>query len=94
MSHKDRTIQKIKSDLTCIELKTNCDQDNPDWMEIEKVLGEADEYPPDYDGEHNKNTRVYHGKDIIFYVESKKIEIDGKTRFHEVITKVEICKHK
>jgi hypothetical protein len=61
------------------------------WKEVEENFGEPD-YAPLPSGESlSENSRVYRDKIIIFYTDRKRIKADGKTRYEEVITNLEIC---
>lgn len=66
------------------------------WTIVEDSLGEPDIYFIPYDPPHlDHNARLYKDVDIIFYTESLEHKMnDGKLRYFEKITKVEICKKK
>jgi len=81
------TLEEATSDLACIEYK-----DNLTWQEVEKLLGEPDEFPlPQPDEDLSKNARIYKSKNVIFYTKRQEIQEGGKVRFQEVITKIEVC---
>lgn len=65
------------------------------WEQVTASLGEADFYPRPGPGAGpglSKNARAYKGATVIFYVEPKAIVVDGKKRYEEVVSKVEVCK--
>jgi hypothetical protein len=84
--NRQTTLTRIKDDLNCVEISKETE-----WTDIRTVLGEADIYPIPEQDRLDKNTRIYKSKLIIFYVENQKHEIDGKIRFREVITRIELC---
>ena len=88
LPHADpKTLEEAKSGLACVEYK-----DNLTWQEVEKRLGEPDEFPLPPPGEDlSKNTRIYKDKNVIFYTERHEIQEGEKIRFQEVITKIEVC---
>jgi hypothetical protein len=82
-----KTLEEAKSGLACIEYK-----DNLTWLKVEELLGEPDEFPlPQPDEDLSKNARIYKNKKVIFYTKRQEIQEGGKVRFHEVITKIEVC---
>lgn len=55
-----KTLEESKSGLACVEYK-----DNLTWQEVEKLLGEPDEFPLPQPGEDlSKNARVYKSKNV------------------------------
>lgn len=86
---RTRTLEEIKSDLNCIVYK-----EGMTWKVIEEEFGEPD-YAPIPSGEKlSENARIYEDKTIIFCTELKKIKVDGKIRFEEVIAGLEICEER
>ena len=88
-SNKTVRLDEIKSNFNCVEYN-----DGMRWKEIEGKLGEPDYTPIPTGKSLSGNTRIYRGKFIIFYTELKKIEVEGKTRYIEVVSKTEICDKK
>lgn len=82
-----KTLEEATSGLACIEYK-----DNLTWQKVEELLGEPDEFPlPQPDEDLSKNARIYKSKKVIFYTKRQEIQEEGKVRFQEVITKIEVC---
>lgn len=64
------------------------------WKDIKETFGEADRYPIPTGESLEKNTRIYEDSVVIFHIDRKKISVDGKIRYEEVVKKVEICKER
>jgi hypothetical protein len=64
------------------------------WKIIKTAFGEPDFAPLPSGESLSKNARVYQDKVVIFHTELNKIKVNGKTRYEEVISRVEICKQK
>lgn len=88
-SNKTVKLEEFKSNLNCIEYNNGMR-----WIEIESKFGEPDYTPIPTGNSLSENTRIYKGKCIIFYTGPNKIRVEGKTRYEEVITKIEICDNK
>ncbi len=89
LSHQAVTVEDIKSGKVCFAY-----EEYVKWKEIEEKFGEPDHAPVPSGESLSENSRVYRDKIIIFYTDRKKTKIDGKTRYEEVITKLEICDKK
>jgi len=82
------TLGNLKENLNCIEYEKDMQ-----WNEIKESFGSPTNTPiPNADSELSLNTRVYKNMSVIFYTKLQKLEQDGKTRFKEVVYKVEVCK--
>ena len=88
-SKKTVYLDEVKSHLNCFTY-----QDGMRWNIIQEDFGEPDIAPVPSGESLRENTRVYEDKVIIFHTDLKPIKVDGKTRYEEIITKVEICKQK
>ncbi len=87
---KPTTLGQVKSVLNCIQYK-----EGMSWNQVSQAIGPPDIAPiPDPGPDLGKNTRVYKDKIVIFYIEMKEIKEDGKVRFHEVVTGMDVCKKK
>ena len=89
LSNKTASLDEIKSELNCFAY-----EDGVRWKIIKTAFGEPDFAPLPSGESLSKNTRVYEDKVVIFYTELNKIKVNGKTRYEEVISRVEICKQK
>jgi hypothetical protein len=84
---RPKTLRDVKVGLDCIQVINNIP-----WELVSEKLGTPDEAPlPEPGSDLTENTRMYEGKTIIFYTDLQEFKEDGKTRFHEVITNVEVC---
>jgi len=84
------TLGQVKSALDCITCK-----EGMSWSQLSQVIGPPDIAPiPEPGTDLSKNTRVYRDKTVIFYIEMKEVKEDGKVRFHEVVTGMDVCKKK
>lgn len=81
-----RTLDEIKSDIDCIVY-----QEGMKWRTVEEKFGEPDISPIPAGPKLSENTRIYKGKTLIFYTGLRKTIVDGKTRYEETITKLEVC---
>jgi hypothetical protein len=58
-------------------------------------MGSPDIAPiPEPGTDLSKNARIYKDETIIFYTEMREVKEEGKVRFQEVVTNIEICKKK
>ncbi|MGD8371514.1 MAG: hypothetical protein PVH57_13155 [Syntrophobacterales bacterium] len=89
LSNESLSLDEIKSDLNCFTY-----EDGMRWQIIKEEFGEPDLAPLPSGKGLSRNTRVYEDKVVIFHTELNKIKVDGKTRYEEIISRVEICKHK
>lgn len=84
------TLGQVKSALNCITYK-----EGMNWNQVSQAMGPPDIAPiPEPGPDLSKNTRVYKDKIIIFYIEMREVIEEGKIRFHEVVTNIEVCKEK
>jgi hypothetical protein len=83
------SLEEIRSDLNCFSY-----EDGLRWQIIKEELGEPDFAPLPSGESLSKNTRVYEDKVVIFHTELNKIRVNGKTRYEEIISSVEICEKK
>ncbi len=84
---KDRTIDDLMANLSCIEYTSEIR-----WADVTKILGEPDIYPLPSKGEPlSRNTRFYKNKSVIFYIDLKELKVGDRTRYEEVVTKAVIC---
>jgi hypothetical protein len=84
------TLGQVKSTLNCIQYK-----EGMSWNQVSQAMGPPDIAPiPEPGTDLSKNTRVYKDKIIIFYIEMREVIEEGKIRFHEVVTNIEVCKKK
>jgi len=89
LSNKTASLDEIKSELNCFVY-----EDGVRWKVIKTAFGDPD-FAPLPSGEIlSKNTRVYQDKVVIFHTELNKIKVNGKTRYEEIISRVEICTQK
>ncbi len=87
---KPTTLGQVKSTLNCIPCR-----EGMSWNQISQVMDHPDIAPiPEPGPDLSKNTRVYRDKIVIFNIEMKEIKEDGKVRFQEVVTNIEVCKEK
>lgn len=87
---KPKTLDQVRADLDCIEYKEGID-----WKQIPQKIGSPDIAPlPEPGTDLSSNTRVYENKIIIFYIERQEVKEEGKVRFQEAVTKIEVCKEK
>ena len=90
MFQKPKTLEELKVNLACVEYT-----DGMEWGKILERLGAVDIAPlPEPGSNLQANTRVYTNKWVIFSVENREFRRDGKTRFHEIANKIEVCKEK
>ena len=89
ISGKKVHLDEFKANLNCFAF-----QDGMRWKIIQENFGKPDITPLPSRESLRENTRVYEDKVIIFHTHLKPIKVDGKTRYEEVITKVEFCKQK
>lgn len=89
LSNESVFLDEIKSDLNCFAY-----EDGLRWQIIKDALGEPDFTPLPSGESLSKNTRVYQDKVVIFHTELSKIKVNEKTRYEEIISRVEICTQK
>lgn len=61
------------------------------WALVVMHLGPPDETPPPNDS-LLENDRIYHGVDVRLHVSTRKMIVEGKTRFQEVVTGVGVSR--
>lgn len=84
------TLGQVKSTLNCIQYK-----EGMSWNQVFQAMGPPDIAPiPEPGPDLSKNTRIYKDKIIIFYIEMKEVMEEGRVRFREVVTNIEVCKEK
>lgn len=88
-SNQTVRLEDIESGLNCIAY-----EEGMKWKLIQETFGEPDCAPVPSGDSLSKNARIYKDKIVIFHSELKKIKVEGKTRYEEVITKFEICETK
>ncbi len=86
---KTTTLEESKAGLDCLVYKERIR-----WKDVQERFGEPDYAPIPTREKLSQNIRIYTGKTIIFYTELKRTKVDGKIRYEEVITKLEICKER
>jgi len=87
---KPKTLDQAKAGLDCIEYKEGIG-----WGQISEKFGNPDITPlPETGTDLSRNARGYNDMTIIFYTERKEQKEGEKVRFHEVVTKIEVCKKK
>lgn len=84
-----RTPEEAKATLDCVS-----PSDDLPWEEVERQFGRPDEAPIPAPGSLFRNIRVYKGKIIIFYVDTKETTEAGRPKFVEVVKKIEVCKER
>ncbi len=87
---KPTTLDQVKSTLNCIPCRQGMN-----WNQVSRAMGPPDIAPvPEPGPDLSKNTRIYEDKIVIFYLEMREIKEEGKVRFEEVVTGMDICKKK
>lgn len=86
---KTTTLEEIKPGLNCLVYGEGIE-----WKAIEEKLGEPDYAPIPTGQKLGQNIRIYTDKTIMFHTELKRRKVDGKIRYEEIITKLEICKER
>jgi len=87
---KPTTLGQVKSALDCIGYK-----EGMSWNQVSGTIGPRDIAPlPEPGTDLSKNTRVYKDKILIFHIEMQEVIEEGKVRFREVVTDIEVCKKK
>ncbi|MDP2753225.1 MAG: hypothetical protein Q8P40_02410 [Nitrospirota bacterium] len=87
---QEQTLSQVKANLDCIEYKEGIN-----WGQISGRFGTPDVAPlPEPGMDLSRNTRIYKDKVIIFYTERQEVKEGERVRFHEVISKIELCKEK
>ncbi len=87
---KPTTLGQVKSALNCIQYK-----EGMSWNQVSQAIGPPDIAPiPEQGTDLGKNTRIYEDKILIFYVEMREVKEEGKLRFQEIVTNIEVCKEK
>jgi len=84
-----RSLEEVKASLDCVTYS-----DDLQWEQIAKPFGRADETPIPVPGSLFGNTRVYKDKIVIFYVDSKEMIEAGRSKFVEVVKRIEVCKER
>ena len=87
---KPTTLGQVKSTLNCIQYK-----EGMSWNQVSQAMGLPDITPiPQPGPDLSKNTRIFKDKIIIFYIEMKETKEEGKARFEEVVTGMDVCQKK
>ncbi|NUO09704.1 MAG: hypothetical protein HUU08_13670 [Candidatus Brocadia sp.] len=87
---KSKTLNQAKAGLDCIEYT-----EGMDWKQISEKLGAPSITPlPEPGTNLSRNARGYEDMTIIFHTERKEFKEGERVRFHEVVTKIEVCKEK
>jgi hypothetical protein len=89
ISGKRVCLDEVKSSSNCVTF-----HDGMRWKIIQENFGEPDIAPLPTGESLRENTRVYKDKVIIFHTDLKPIKVNGKTRYEEVVTEIEICEQK
>jgi hypothetical protein len=84
-----RTLEDVKSQLDCVAYS-----DEMPWEQVKTSLGREDEAPIPGPGTLFTNARVYTDKVLIFHVDTKEITEAGRSKFVEVVKKIDLCKEK
>lgn len=85
-SNKTVKYDEFKLNLNCISYEAGMH-----WKTFEESFAEPD-YTPIPTGESlSQNIRIYKDKFIFVHTELKKIKVDGRTRYEEVVNILEIC---
>lgn len=85
----DMTLSEVKEGRDCIMLSGDAVETK--WNNVQRLYGDPDIAPPPTE-DLSSNARVYRRSIVILYTGREKVMVDGKTRFHEVIKGVEMCK--
>ena len=84
------TISQVKQNLNCLEFREGIQ-----WKEAVAKIGEPDIAPfPEPGTDLSVNTRVYNNITIIFHTKRQEFKEEGKTRFMEVVDRIEVCRTK
>jgi len=87
---KPTTLGQVKSALNCITYT-----EGMEWNQVSQAMGHPDIAPiPEPGPDLSKNTRVYKNKVVIFNIEMKEVKEEGKVRFREVVTGIDVCRKK
>lgn len=84
-----KTLEEVKSKLDCVAYS-----DEMPWEQVKTSLGPEDEAPIPGPGSLFKNARVYTDKVLILHVDTKEITEAGRSKFVEVVKKIDLCKEK
>ena len=83
-------LDEIKAKLNCVSYK-----EGMDWQDVKGVLGTPQITPiPEQDSQLKKHSRIYRKSYAVFYTDLKETDEEGKVRFKEIVTNVEICREK
>jgi hypothetical protein len=83
-----QTLGQVKENSPCLEYAKGMA-----WRDVSGKIGPPDVAPlPESGSSLSKNSRVYHNMTVIFYTEPQEVKEGEKTRFKEVVYKMEICK--
>lgn len=61
------------------------------WRDIEDKFGEPDFTPIPTGNSLSQNIRIYKNKFVIVHTELKKMKVNEKIRYLEIVDKLEIC---
>jgi hypothetical protein len=82
-----QTLAQVKENSPCLEYSKGMA-----WGDVSGKIGPPDVTPlPEPGRSLSKNSRVYHNMTVIFYTETQEVKEGEKTRFKEVVSKIEIC---
>ena len=86
LPNKSVKYEAFKSDKKCVEYEPGMQ-----WQDIEDKFCEQEITPIPAGNSLDQNIRIYEEKFVIFHTELKKIKINEKTRYLEIVNKLEIC---
>jgi hypothetical protein len=90
MHQGPQTLGDVKGGLECISFKEDIL-----WDDVFKKFGDPNIASlPEPGSDLGKNSRVYKNSVVIFYVDAREVNMEGKTRFKEVVKMVEVCTKK
>jgi hypothetical protein len=64
------------------------------WEQVKRSLGREDETPIPGPGSLFTNARIYTDKVLIFHVDTMEITEAGRSKFVEIVKKIDLCKEK
>lgn len=88
--HEPRTLSEVKGNWDCLRY-----QEGVSWKQVISTLGEPEIAPlPEAGTDLSRNARVFTDGAVILYLERREVQEEGKTRFQEAVTGLEVCKKK
>lgn len=84
-----QTPEDTKARLDCLDPSNELQ-----WEEVERQFGKPDETPIPAPGSLFKNIRIYKDKFVVFHVDKKEIIEAARSKFAEVVIKIEVCKER